>query len=228
MSKEKLTLKQKIVERIENFFNRQFTLFWIILGVVVLVLIGIFVWNEIDKRVKQESASLVEEAQGKYAKWISESDEDKKAALEEELLADLSMIIKNYPDQYATQRALIIRGNLYYEKEEWQKAAIDYSDVANSFPKSFYAPIALFNAAMCYEETDEAGSAMGILTKLITSYKDSYNVPYALYTMGRISEQRGQNSDAEKYYTQLKEDYSYSNWSKLAQNRIIYLKIQGQ
>lgn len=228
MSKEKLTLKQRIVDAIDDFFRRRFIIFWILLCIVIAVIIGIFIWNEIDKNIKEKSATLVEEAGEKYAEWISESDENIKTAVEEELLEDLSAIIKEYPKKYAAQRALSIRANLYYEKEEWEKAAIDYSDVAESFPKSFYSPVALFNAAVCFDEIDESGSALAALTKLVTTYKDSYNVPYALYMMGRISEQNGKHSEAEQYYVQLKDDYSHSNWSKLAQNRIIYLKIQQQ
>lgn len=228
MAKEKLTLKQRIVESIDNFFSRRFIFFWIILCVVIVVIIGIFIWNEVSKDITQKSSFLVEKAQEKYGEWMFESDENKKTTIEEELLEDLSRIIKDYPNEYATQKALAIRASLFYEKGELEKAAIDYTDIAESFPKSFYAPVALFNAAVCYEESNEPGSALEILSKLVTSHKDSYNAPYALYTMGRISEQRGQYSEAEQYYVQLKDEYSYSNWAKLAQNRIIYLKIQGQ
>ena len=100
-------------------------------------------------------------------------------------------------------------------------------DIAKSFSNSFYAPVALFNAAVCYEESDDLDSALEALTELVKSYEDSYNLAYALYMMGRISEQQGNYPEAEKFYTQLKDDYSHSNWSKLAQNRMIYLKIEG-
>jgi predicted negative regulator of RcsB-dependent stress response len=228
MSKEKLTFKERIVEAIDAFFNQRIPFFWIFLCIIVAVIIGIFAWNEIDKNIKQKSTSLVEKAQDKYSEWVSEKDTDDKAALEDELLADLSSIIKKYPNQYATFRALFIRARMFSEKEKWEEAAKNYSDIAESFSGTFYAPVALFNAAVCYEEMNKLDSALLSLTKLVTTYKDSYDVAYALYMMGRISEQRGKYSEAEQYYTQLKNEYSSSNWSKLAQNRIIYLKIQGE
>ncbi|MBN2443415.1 MAG: tetratricopeptide repeat protein [Spirochaetales bacterium] len=229
MSKEKLTLKEKIVEGIDNFFRRRLIFLWIFLCVVILCIIGIFIWNEIDRNIKQTSAQLSEEAQDTYTDWISESDENKKTRIEEELLENLAQIIKQYPNQYATQRALSIRASLYAEKSEWENAARDYRDLAESFPKSFYSPISYINAAVCYEELNDLDSALAMLKKVVESYKNSYDVPYALYMMGRLSEKRGKNSEAEEYYTQItKDEYSYSNWSKLAQNRIIYLKIEGQ
>jgi TolA-binding protein len=226
MSKEQLTLKQRIVEAIDNFFTQRFTLFWIFVGVIVAVIIGIFIWNEIDKNMKQESVYRVEKAGETYNEWLSETDADDKTELEEELLAELSRTIEKYPNRYAAQRALTIRAGLYSEKEEWENAAKDYTEIADSFPKSFYAPVALFNAAVCYQENKDYDSALLSLTKIVTRFQDSYNVPYALYMMGSISEQRGKNTEAEQFYTQLKNEYTSSSWSKLAQNRLIYLKIQ--
>lgn len=228
MAKEKLTLKERIVEGIDNFFRKRLIFLWIFLSIIVLVIIGIFIWNEVDKNIKQNSAQLSEEAQEKYIDWISETDEDKKTAIEEELFADLGKIIKEYPHQYATQKALSTRAKIYSEKKDWEKAARDFRDIAESFPKSFYAPVAMFNAAVCYEEVEDLDAALFMLSELVKTYEDSYDVAYALYMMGRISEKKGKYTEAEQFYTQLKDDYAFSNWSKLAQNRIIYLKIQGQ
>jgi TolA-binding protein len=228
MEKGNVTLKQRIVESIDNFFKARLIIVWIILIVLGFGVGGFFIWNEITKNVKQQSTILVEEAQEKYDKWLYTSDSDEKIKLEEELLADLSNVIKKYPDQFATQRALSIRGRMFSEKKEWEKAARDFRDIAKSFPRSYYAPTALFNAAVCYEELNDIETALEMLAELVKSYKNSYDVAYALFMMGRMNEQRGRYSEAKQFYTELKEQYSSSNWSKLAQNRIIYLKVQGQ
>ena len=228
MSKEKLTLKQRLLESIDSFFRRRIVYFWILLSVIALVIIGVFVWSAIDKNIRQESTSLVEAAEEKYSDWLIESDENIKTANEENLLDDLAEIIKNYPRQFAAQKALSLRANLYFEKGEWEKAAKDYKDISQSFPKSYYAPIALFNAGISYEESGDLDSAIDAFAKIVATYKDSYDAPYALYMMGRISEKRGKYKEAEQHYSQLKDQYQNSNWSKLAQNRIIYLQIQEQ
>ncbi|MBN1696097.1 MAG: tetratricopeptide repeat protein [Spirochaetales bacterium] len=222
--KEKISFKDRILDIIDNFFRKRGMLIWIILGIVLVVIIGIFIWVEIEKSIRETSTIEIEKAEKLFSDWRYENDENKKEKFEENFMESISDIIKKYPDRYAAQRGLFIRAQFYSQKEEWDKAARDYLDCAESFPKAYYAADCLYNAGVCYENRGEPEEALKIYADCEEKYPESHIVGRALFSMGRIYEVSGKYREAEDIYTKLENDHSLSNWSSLAQNRKIYLK----
>jgi len=226
--KEQLSFKEKILEKIDYFFSTKAIIIWIFIGIIVVGVIAVFVWVEIDKSINEHATIRAEKVQEKYSEWIREKDEQKKDKIEEELLQMVGEIIKEYPNRYAEQRALSIRADVHVRKKEWNRAVEDYLLIIKKFSNTFIAPIYLVNAGICYEEMGDLDNAFAMYSKLVETYDDSFELPYALYSMGRIHEMRKDYSEAEMVYTQLEDEYTLSNWSKIAQNRKIYLKILEQ
>jgi tetratricopeptide (TPR) repeat protein len=83
------------------------------------------------------------------------------------------------------------------------------------------------NAAAMYEEMNDFDAAIKTYQDVLAKYKSSYEVPYVIYCLGRVNEQKKNYPEAAKYYTQLEDEHSSSNWTLMAQNRKIYLKSIG-
>ncbi|NOY09730.1 MAG: tetratricopeptide repeat protein [Spirochaetes bacterium] len=221
----KATEDERFVDKLERFVHRRQIIIWAVLIIMIGAVVTYFIWSERNKRLTESSTILAEEGQDLYFQWLSEKDEKKKGELEDRLLEKLKIIIRGYPHQYGGQRALFIRGNFYFNKQNWEKAAGDYIDLSKSFPGSYLAEISLYNAGASYEELGKKDEALKYYGELIKKYKDSPLYPRTLFSMGRIYEVKSDYTDAVKYYNKLEDDKPSSNWTKLARNRMIYLKI---
>jgi tetratricopeptide (TPR) repeat protein len=227
LEKKKETLKGKFIGIMESFFRSRTIVIWVILGALLVGFIGFIAWSEIDKGINQETTAKAEAAMNKYSEWVYGTDEKKKTVLEEELLASINSIIKDYPGRYAALRASILRAKYYGVKKDWEKSAKYYLETAKLFPKDVLAPQCAINAAIAYEEKNDVENAIKIYTDILSSYKDSFEIPYVLFSLGRVNEQKKNYPEAVKYYTDLEDNHTASNWTLLAQNRKIYLKTIG-
>ena len=99
---------------------------------------------------------------------------------------------------------------------------------AARFPKSYLAPVSLFDAAVCLEEKGDTDQAQKLYIQVYTSYKDSTVAPRALFDAARLDEAKSAWTDAQKKYDQVESLYGQSAWTKLAQDRVIELKVQGK
>jgi TolA-binding protein len=215
-------------EVLAHFVHTGRYVLWTILILAAVFLIGYFGWSEWNKKRALDSTMAAEAAQELYDQWSAESNADKKATLEKQLMERVDRIVAKYPRQYGGERSLFMRANLFYQQKEWEKAAKDYQELAKSFPESYLAPISLFDAGVCLEQRGDKDGAAAAYMKVVDGYADSAIVPRALFDAARLDEAKGAFDQAQKKYEQLGSDYPQSGWTKLANNRIIALKVEGK
>ncbi len=220
--------KVSFADKLSNFVNRRQIIIWAVLVLIIVSIVLYFVFVERNKRLTEASTVLAEESEDLYGKWLNETDKTKKAELESKLLDKIKLVLREYPHLYGAQRVLFIRGNFYYEKKNWQKAASDFIYLANAFPKSYLARISLFNAASCNEEMGNLEKAIELYKELVNRYSDSALFSRSLFSIGRIYEEMGKYQEAKKFYNELEDKSPSSSWTKIARNRIIYLKVSGK
>ena len=228
LNPKEMTAKAIFMEKFSQFLLRNRILLWSLLISMAVLITGYFIWFEWNKRIVENSSFLVEDAQGLYQIWKIEEDQNRKNEIEEELLEALNLVIRKYPHQYAAERALFIKGNLFFEKENWDDAAKADRDLANFFAKGYLASLSLFNAAVAYEELNEPDKALANYKLITENYSDNYLLPHALFSLGRLYEQKEEYDLALSSYNRLEDGYSASNWTKIARNRIIELTINGK
>jgi tetratricopeptide (TPR) repeat protein len=227
LEKKKETLKGKFINAVENFFRAKTLIIWIILGIAVVGFIVFTAWTEVDKKINEEATAKVESAEDDYSNWLYEKDEKKKTVLEEQLLASLDKIIRDYPARFAALKASVTKAKYFAAKKDWEKSARYFMETAKGFPKAFIAAECMVNAASAYEEMSDPDKAIKTYNDVLSTYKDSYEVPYVLFSLGRINEQKKNYQEANKYYSELEDKHSMSSWTLIAQNRKIYLKSMG-
>ena len=218
------SLKDRLVQLVLSLRG----VLWAVLIIIVVGLVTYFIISEVGKNRREQTAILAESAQELFLSWRSEVDDEAKKNLESELLEDIDSIIDRYPRSYGAQRALVLRGDLYFEKELWPKALGDYTRVSDGYPKSYLAPEALLKAAICHEELLDQDKALGFYDRIIQEHPKSPRVPQALFASGRIKETQGKLDEALELYNLMKLDQTQSPWTNLAINRIIYLTSEGK
>ena len=220
--------QESLYSRLTRFLLNIKGLLWIILGLLIAGFIAYFIFSEVRGRKRESSTTLVEQAQEKYEEWRSEEDEDKKADQEKKLMEDLEAIVDRFPRTYASQRALSVRGDIFFEKGDWELAEKDYKELSERFAGSYLAPEAVLKRAICMEELEDVDEALALYRFLADNYPDSPRLPQAYFSIGRLFETKGDFDEALSAYNHMKLEYPYSNWTNLGINRIIHLKSTGK
>ena len=217
---------EKITQRLSFAIHKsRYILIGLLTGFVILVITWL-VAGEIKANRIESSTILVESAQKKFEQLVNEEDEERIAALGEELVSDLNRIIDEYPKLYAGQRALHLLGSYYFTFEEWELSQKAFLRLADRFPKSYLAPVSRINAAVALEEGGEYSRAIETYEQVIAKHKDrSPEIARVLFSLGRLNESHGTREAAFEYYNRVVDDYGWSSWTKLAQDRIIYLNL---
>ncbi len=223
------TPKQKILNQLSNFIQHNRILLLVLLIAIVVGVITFAVVSEIVGKRLGDSTYMVEQVQKDFDSWVIEESEEQKQALEDFILDETENIINTYPRLYAAQRARFIRGNLFFEKEMWVESVDEFVLLADTFPQSYLAPISLVNAAVALEEDGDTAKAVEFYQRISDEYRDDFaGIPEVLFSLGRLHEQQDDYTSAQEVYEDLEDNFSSSNWTKLARNRIIKMKVDGK
>ena len=214
----------RLLNVVSGFLQRHRLILIAALTAVAVIIGALFIYLEVRSSREQASRLAVEEVQDLFRQWNETTDQERQTQLAEEIRSGVDAIVAEYPRFYAAQRALMIRGNLQWELEQWQQAGEDFAQAATGFNTGHLTPIALFNAAAAAEQAGNPARAMELLQELVDNH-DTVEVPRALFTLGRLAEGQTQTGQALDYYRRLVDSHPGSTWTNLARNRIITLSI---
>ena len=221
--------KTRIADAISNLLSRHWKTIVFTFAGIVVVIIGIFAYFQIQENRANEAAQMAEELQRDYEAW-QDAEGEEQSTLEEAIQDFIDELVDRYSGTYAASRALMIRAEIDWEQEEWPAAAEIYVRVAEEYRESHVAPVALFNAATAEEAAGNPETALAHVDTLIERYGDGEPTPElarALFTRGRLNEELQNYEIAEDAYDRLVDDHPESSWTNLARNRIIALKTRG-
>jgi len=218
---EGLTFKQKLSLTIQK---HSFVLLGLLV-LIVLVVIGLLIFNSIQLKSLEETTQKIEAIQDDYEKLAKLTDKEEISKSTTNLINDLNSLIDTSSKNYALQRALFLRANLYYKNNEFDKSADDFKLIAKTFPSSYLAAISLVNAGAALEELNNTDGAIEVYMELIDKYANtSPETANTYFSIGRLYEGKGDLTAAKKEYNTLIDNYPDSNWTNLARSRIIFLE----
>jgi hypothetical protein len=174
------------------------------------------------------STARLETLDADFAAYSSEQDSAKKAGLEKSLLVSIDSLVKKGPRLYAAQKALIYKAKIEENKKDWAGAEKDWLAIAAAAPESYIAPVALQGAAVAAEELDATDRAIADYKVLIEKYGNaSIGIPHAYFSLGRLAEQSTDYPNALVAYQKIVASWPDDDWTKLATDRIIFMKSHG-
>ena len=220
--------KVRFKDKVANFLQRHRRKMIIIMATLLGVLIVLITYFEIKKSNMEKSAILIEKAEKDFYDFRSEKDTEIKNKKLTSLSKSLDEIIGLYKGHYAAQRALYLKAELAFEKKDWELAAKTWIEMATQNPTNYLSSIARMNAAISFEEQGNIDKAIEILNALSTSDTDFPEMPRVLFSQGRLNETKQNYQKAVEYYNRLIEEYAASSWTKIARDRILFLKITNK
>lgn len=228
------TKKELFLDGLAGFLqkNRIFMLSFLL--AIALFFIVFAIVSEVKSHRVEESTLMAENLEARYDTWAENMDKEEEekpdnlSEIEEDLISQADEIWETYPNLYAAQRALYVKGNIFYKKEDWASAAEVFITLQERFQDSYLAPIALHIAAIASEEMDDIDGALELHNLIVSLYSETYpDTARSIFTLGRLYEYKGQYEEASNQYNILISEYTTSNWTKLARDRIIYLQAEG-
>lgn len=219
-----LSTKERIIQAIARVLGAvKWPLVFLLIALAAFVLIYLVVGEVRSNRI-EKSTVIAERIEDDFESWLAlEEDEDRETA-GVDLLERIDGLIESYPRYYAAQRALYIRGRIYFQTATWEGAKDSFVEIADRFPKSYLAPIALVNAATAMEEAEKFDDAIKLLVRVTEEFL-SPEVPAVLFSLGRLHETTLDPDGALRYYNRLLDEHPSSGWTNLAQTRIIVINI---
>jgi tetratricopeptide (TPR) repeat protein len=218
--------EMKFSERLNDFMHKNRKIFLAIgIGVLALViLLGVF--SVVSSSIKQKSTMSLELLEADYLAWNETEDSDRASSVAA-IIEKADVLIKKYGKQYAAARALMIKAEILHASKDLAGAEKNYYELAISFPKLHMAPVALSNAAAVAEDLGDADAALEYLLKADSMYPGYPGAGRVALSIGRIYESTKKFDKAMETYTRLISAGIESDWTKIAQDRIILLKSQG-
>jgi tetratricopeptide (TPR) repeat protein len=220
--KEEVRLSEKISAIIRA--NRTVLAVLGISLIVIVVAIGVVSYVQNDRLIK--STMALENLEVEFDEWASAENEGKTAAAES-VLSSAEKIRSSFPGSYAALRSGMIEARIHMDNADFAAAEVAFSNVSLANPKSHLAPTALGNAAAMAEERGDSEKALEYLIKLVDTYPAAPGLGRALFSIGRLYEETRQFDKAVVFYLRLGAMDSQTDWTKLAQSRIIHLKSLG-
>ncbi|HAE23218.1 MAG TPA: hypothetical protein DCG47_12995 [Spirochaetaceae bacterium] len=218
--------KQKFSEKLNEILRANRVAFLAISAFIVVAVaaIGIVAMVQQDRLVK--STIALEALEARFDGWASSSEESRPSA-SEALIKEADALVAKYSKDYAGLRARLIKGRVLVGANDYLGAEQSFASIAEAGPKSHLAPMALANASAMAEERGDLQAALGYLMKARASYPASPGADRVAFSIGRIQESLKDYAKAMEAYSALVAGGADNDWTKLARDRIIYLRSLG-
>jgi tetratricopeptide (TPR) repeat protein len=214
--------------RFADFLRKNRVLVLVVAGALVFAVLAVGLATMIGEAAIRSSTTRLEKFEADFTAYSGEQDETKKAELEKGLLAAADAIVKKGPRLYAGQKALLYKAKIEESRKEWAAAEADWLAIVAAAPASYLAPVALQGAAVAAEEQGAADRAAADYQKLIDKYASTtVGLPHAYFSLARLAESSKDYVSALVSYQKIVATWPEDDWTKLATDRIIFLKSSG-
>ena len=219
---------KKFSQKLEDFLRAK-RMALIIAAIVLVAAVAVLaVVSGIRSSQLQASTLKIEQLTEDVSSWAAITDQASKTEAEKKLVANLNDVTKKWPHQFAAARAYSLLASIAESNKDWAGAENDWMAIYQHFPKTYLAPIALQNAAAAAEERGAPDAAIAHYQVLVDKYVGkTVGIPHALFTIGRLNEASKDYTAAISSYEKLLSLYADDDWTKLAKDRIIFLKAGG-
>jgi uncharacterized protein YozE (UPF0346 family) len=222
--KTELKGKDKFLSNLSTFLVKNKVILLVLLAAAAAAIVVVAIIDNVSERNANIAAESVELIQDKYTQWLSAEEDADKTALEAEIIAGADELEADYSSTFAAQRAVYIKGNISFQKEEWTMASELFIESAVHNTDSYLAPISLMLAAAAYENNAEYAKALGVYNDIYDSYDKIFpDIPRVMLSIGRLNEQTEDTTAAIDSYNSIIDNYPGSGWASFARTRLIQM-----
>lgn len=220
--RQNIEIERNVIERflmnVREFIkgNRKVVLYTII-GVfaMVVVVIGVLVYYQ---EVAESERVALEDVISKYREVPAEEESE----VIDDVIKGLTDLSKSAMTSYVTEMSLYYKGNLLFEKGQYEEAMKTFRAFGEESSSDIFAPLGLLKGAIAAEEAGKVDEAKKIYEKLEGDYSESIIADQIYYNMGRIYSEEDP-AKAKKYFNKVISSHPFSDMAKKAKERLFFL-----
>ena len=224
---KKLTSSEKIAARTESFFAKNARLLAII-GIIIVVLCVVIAVVSITSNSSRDkiATATYELEQDYYNLLVMDETSDEYNTAASEFIASADAIISEAKTgDYASLKAKYLLGLYYYDAEDWANALSYFEQVVNEGGDTYLVSLSMMNAAASAENAGDTDTALSYYNRVWDTYAaEAPESPKALFNSARIYEQTGNTELAVATYSQLRDEFTTSEYAALAEARLLILE----
>jgi len=145
-----------------------------------------------------------------------EPSEGNSGVLEEAQVL-LPQIRKEYPSSKAAEQALLLMGNISYQRADYEKALRAYQGYLEQYPAGSWVLLAGIGKGYTLEAQQRYEDAAAIFRTLGERYKDSSLSIEALLGLARSLSHLDRRAEAVEVYRRIAEEYAGTSWARRAE-----------
>lgn len=236
-TKDVLSKDEKLQMKLSDFIFANRKVLIVIVGVILVALIALGVVLYVNEKTTAKQFAQISSLQTAYGQLLSEDPtangyQSKKDAL----VADLNALSSSGGRKYPAVRAEYTLGLIYWDDKDYQQALEAFLDVNSRMPSTYLGSLALFNAGAASEELGDDITALEYYQQVLDNYdsesaknsklnsNDAAPVAAkALFGIARLNEKSGNIDLAKASFQKLADEFPFSEYGKLAQNRLLLL-----
>ena len=222
---KKLTSSEKIAARTESFFAKNARLLAII-GIIIVVLCVVIAVVSITSNSSRDkiATATYELEQDYYNLLVMDETSDEYNTAASEFIASADAIISEAKTgDYASLKAKYLLGLYYYDAEDWANALSYFEQVVNEGGDTYLVSLSMMNAAASAENAGDTD--LSYYNRVWDTYAaEAPESPKALFNSARIYEQTGDTELAVATYSQLRDEFTTSEYAALAEARLLVLE----
>lgn len=225
--KNETTTSGKIESKFNNFLIAKKKLLIIVAVAVLVIVAGLWIGLSIaDSRADNLQLSI-DNLQRTYSEWTYLEDKTTSEAqsMKDSLETELSDLASKGGKSYPVLKAEYLLGLISYEDGAFDVALDHFLTVAEKGSQTYLGSLALFNAGVASEQFGEIGRALEYYQSVYDTYgSEAAESAKALFSVARLHEAQGNNDLALAVFQQLADEFSASEYAKLAQTRLVMLQ----
>ncbi|MBQ0143099.1 MAG: tetratricopeptide repeat protein [Prevotellaceae bacterium] len=202
--KQGIGLDEKL-SKSEAFIEKHLKQIGVVLGVICVVVIGIYLWNNHKSKLEQEAAGEISKSQQAFAqaqfKQALEGDGSTKGLL---------AVIKEYSGTKTANLAKAYAGLCYYNLDQYDDAINMLKDY-DVQKDAVISPAILEALGNCYVEKGDVEKGIEQILKAAKLANNDTASPIFLLHAGELYESLGKTDKALEIYKEIKEKYYRSS-----------------
>ncbi len=216
----------KLEGKLTNFIAKRKTILIVCAAVVVLALAGVWIGLSVNAKATAANQLTIDLLQEDYEAWMAMEDQKSEEAVKalEALTGALNDLSKK-GNKYPAIKATYLLGLTSYAQEDFQTARERFLAAYEKDKETYLAPLSLMNAAVCSERLGDNAKALEQYQSVYDQFgSEAPEAPKALFSVARLHEAAKNIDLAKAVFQQLADEFSSSEYAKLAKTRLVTLQ----
>lgn len=225
--KEEVTTSGKLESKFNSFLVAKKKLLIIVAVAIVVIVAGLWIGLTVADNRADALQLSIDNLQDTYEQWSYLEDKSTADAqsTKDSLVAELTDLSQKGGKSYPVLKSEYLLGLIAYEDGSYEEALDHFESVHDRSGDTYLASLSLYNAGVASEQAGDTDTALAYYQAVYDTFgNEAAESAKALFSVARLHEANGNVDLARAVFQQLADEFSASEYAKLAQSRLVILQ----